>query len=814
MTRLLDLLATPVRKKPALVVLVIFLMTVVFGALASQASQDQGGFEDFASDTPAAVTNDRIAELFAGDGGLAASGISQLVVHQPDGDIMSPAGVALAAELTEKILSTPEIQAVAGAPGPGAPPVLTYADPVIGAFAAQGLDPATVPDDAIDQAYGASLAQIPEAQAAQLSVLLGGTGEGADRSSGFILVFLDTEQPYEDRLAAREALAELSGSRPDGTEVYIFDFEVLGNEVNDDIERQLGQLLIVAFALIILILVVVYRSASDVIISLLGLVFTIVWMQGMGTLLGPDFLGWTGGMSQMAMAIPILLVGLGVDYGIHLTMRAREEKAHGGGPEQSAFTAIHAVGTALLLATMTTVTGFLTNLTNPLPPLQDFGVLAAVGVAGAFVVMTGWVPAARILVDRSKVRRGKAIVRGGANDQTGALGRVAAAFTPYAVNHAFVVLGVTALITAVAAYGSTQLSTEFTQTDFFPEDSRALETFEVVTEAFGSGLDETTQVLVTGDVTSPAGFGAFVAFQQGLGQLEDVRTFNGQAAADSFVSRLGQAGLIEQAMTAGPGEAIAALRAADPSLDGVLTPDGDAALLRVQTSAGEDAEALEAELTELAASTLEPAGLELGVTSDAILIGEILEELKDSQVRGLFITLIASMLILSLAFWVRQRAAMLGVMAIATVGVTALWVLGVMAAVGIPFNVMTAMVSALAIGIGVPYGIHVVNRFLEDRETAETTLEAMQVTLQHTGGALVGSAVTTVAGFGVLVLSTVTPMKQFGLVTAITIALALIANLTVLPAMLALWNRRAVKGGNGPVVLPEVEGAEVEVPAG
>src|SRR5690606_34804611 len=113
------------------------------------------------------------------------------------------------------------------------------------------------------------------------------------------------------------------------------------------------------------------------------------------------------------------------------------------------------------------------------------------------------------------------------------------------------------------------------------------------------------------------------------------------------------------------------------------------------------------------------------------------------------------------------------------------------AAIGIPFNVMTAMVSSLAIGIGVPFGIHVVNRFQEDRATRPDVLTAMRHTLAHTGGALVGSAVTTVAGFGVLVFSSVPPMKQFGLVTAITIALALVTSVTVLPAMLALWSRRA-----------------------
>ncbi|MBS3939727.1 MAG: MMPL family transporter, partial [Actinobacteria bacterium] len=132
---------------------------------------------------------------------------------------------------------------------------------------------------------------------------------------------------------------------------------------------------------------------------------------------------------------------------------------------------------------------------------------------------------------------------------------------------------------------------------------------------------------------------------------------------------------------------------------------------------------------------------------------------------------------------------MLGVLAIGSVGVVVAWVYGLMAATGIPFNVMTAMVSALAIGIGVPYSIHVVNRFLEDRERFDDIGDAMRSTLQHTGGALVGSALTTIAGFGSLVLSDIRPFRQFGAVLAMTIGLALVTSVAVLPAMLSVYTR-------------------------
>ena len=87
--------------------------------------------------------------------------------------------------------------------------------------------------------------------------------------------------------------------------------------------------------------------------------------------------------SQMAQILPILLIGLGVDYSIHMTTRYRQELA-GGSPVHGAMaTAIRTVGIALVLATVTTAVGFLTNVTNDLPALAEFGELAAIGIAAS-----------------------------------------------------------------------------------------------------------------------------------------------------------------------------------------------------------------------------------------------------------------------------------------------------------------------------------------------------------------------------------------------------------------------------------------------
>lgn len=830
MEALLRALRATVRNHAPKAIVAIVLLTVVFGALASQAEQT-AGFENFAPDNEISQTFEAIEDEFSS----AAVQTSQLVVFAPEGgDVLSAAGVQYALHLRQRVTEIDALSAALATEQPTGP-VFTYADLVLQAAQAQQIDPTTLDDAAVDAIFAQAVEAMPEAQRGRVIQSLGEYDPATQTAAvGAAVLFLDGDLDPGAIEQARLATAQLE-EEFQGLEIRSFDFMVLSDEVMTAVQTQLSRLLGLAFLLILLILVGIYRRASDVITSLVGLVMTIVWMQGISALLGPKFLGLTGGMNEMAMMIPILLVGLGVDYGIHLTMRYREDRSHGHAPREAADTAIRAVGAALTLATITTVVGFVTNLTNPLPPLQDFGVFAAVGVLSAFVVMATFVPSVRLVLDERAARKGKlAPVPGHGEGQPGFLGRVSSAFAPYATHHPWAVLSAAALLTIAGLVASSGLSTEFSQTEFFPSDSEALETINTVQDSFGGDLTETTDVLVTGDVARPEALAALVAFEQSLTDDEDVRQVAGQAQVDSVLYRIqqitdmvaaapepgGEAPTGSEAGGPDPGAIMAllaqvdavglgspdgidpqadvaalydALLAVDPSAAAVLSRDDqggyDATLVDVSTSALTDVGQLAEDLDEDTA-VLRDAGLEADVASEGLLIDFVLDQLRSSQITSLGFTLVASMLILSLVFWVRERKPMLGVLAIAAVGIVVAWVLGLMAILGIPFNVMTAMVSALAIGIGVPFGIHVVNRFLEDRTRYASLEEAVRQTLMHTGGALVGSAITTIAGFGVLALSTVRPMQQFGIVTAMTIGLALLSSIAVLPAMLSVWSKR------------------------
>jgi predicted RND superfamily exporter protein len=213
----------------------------------------------------------------------------------------------------------------------------------------------------------------------------------------------------------------------------------------------------------------------------------------------------------------------------------------------------------------------------------------------------------------------------------------------------------------------------------------------------------------------------------------------------------------------------------------------DALLWDITTTAGEDVTDLRVGL-DAAFAPVNDAGASAVATSDNIIGDVVVNELTASQSASLFITIGVAALVLMLSFYLESRRPVLGLITIAPVALVVLWTYGLMFATGIPFGPVTATIAALSIGIGVPFTIHIARRFQEDRRANHDVDVAMRLTMRHTGGALAGSAFTTMAGFGVLITSSLTPFRQMGQVTVYAIGLSLLAAVLVLPSLLSLWD--------------------------
>jgi predicted RND superfamily exporter protein len=828
-------LAAASRRAPLVVVVTALVLTGALGALAGQVVTATGN-EGFAPEGPEVSAQERINEIFGGD---TTESTMQVIVRQEDGDVITVEGLK-AAMATEEAIRTSEVgdHLVDRDQRPG---VLHYLSGVEGAMAAQGLTIDRMTDDLVKQFYKASLdpnLSSPE-QVAFLSALVSADYDESkvSASGGLELAFVGTfpgegEAAFNAQADAEQSLAGDLAQVDTSLDVRPFSFGLLLSGF-DEFTSEVGKLFAFAFLVILVILLFVYwlspgkegswfasvrRTVTDMLVTLLTIVMAILMMQGLGYL--AEQVGIIDAFSSVTQIVPILLIGLGVDYAIHLTSRYREEIGSGESVDGSMTGAVTSVGVALFLATVTTVVGFLTNVFNPVPALKDFGILAAIGIVVAFLLMLTFVPAIRILLDRRAERHGTLPVGSLQTHGERALPKLMEKLALLSEHAAIPTLVVAVLLGAAGFYGFSQLETRFSFTDFLPEDSPYVGTLNILTDDFAGGFGETTQVLVEpttdkaidGDVHN-----ALVAANAELPQVADVSSF--ETSQGEVVNATSPLSILQSMFANGPANAppevlaatqqvgmgqdlmvpagadvtplYEALLAADPEQAGrvISIQDGEvnALLWSITTTAGEDVTDLRAGLGD----TFQPVN-DLGAsaigTSDNIVGDAVVKKLTASQSRSLFITIGVAGLVLVISFLFESRRWFLGVITIAPVALVVLWTYGLMYATGIPFGPVTATIAALSIGIGVPFTIHIARRFQEDRRANEDADAAMRSTMRHTGGALAGSAFTTMAGFGVLMTSSLVPFRQMGQVTVYAIGLSLIAAVLVLPSMLALWD--------------------------
>ena len=138
-----------------------------------------------------------------------------------------------------------------------------------------------------------------------------------------------------------------------------------------------------------------------------------------------------------------------------------------------------------------------------------------------------------------------------------------------------------------------------------------------------------------------------------------------------------------------------------------------------------------------------------------------------------------------------------GVLALLPVAVSVLLTYAAMSLTGIRLSVATSMIAAIAIGIGVDFATHTIDRLRElvgaRNGDSDTALRDMYAT---TGRALMFNFLAVFAGFGVLMVSHVPSLVQFGLLVAVAVAASFVASLTVLPALLTLVRPRFIYGPN------------------
>ncbi len=225
----------------------------------------------------------------------------------------------------------------------------------------------------------------------------------------------------------------------------------------------------------------------------------------------------------------------------------------------------------------------------------------------------------------------------------------------------------------------------------------------------------------------------------------------------------------------------------------------DGTRLRVVSRVQETAEDLErnvllSQLRDYLAEDELVAEYEARPTGVFVLYTNMINSLMRSQYTSFGIVFAAVFVMLMLLF----RSPTLGLVGMLPNIVPIAVVLAIMGFAGIPLNIITVSIAAIALGIGVDGTIHYVERLREEYALDQNLAASVKRAHITIGRAIMITAISVIGGLLIMLASLFTPTIYFGLFTAIAMAAALIGTLTILPAVILLVrpHRALLRGHN------------------
>ena len=592
-----------------------------------------------------------------------------------------------------------------------------------------------------------------------------------------------------------------------------FSFSEFSEGANSNLGKEIGMLTSAALLLLAVILWFNFRSLRDTAYVTTLTVLAIAATYGLSGWL--QFFGVNMVFNAAMNSIPVLLLAIGVDYGLHVVIRIREEMSLLDSKDsierktlrdfsyearQSAVrrgTVLTSI--ALVIAIFTDMVGFLSFRFSSLSFLQVFGTVIAIGLFLVYLLSITALPALMMMFPPKKLKLEKA--------SSITIGPIANGLARLSAKPVYV--GVIAVLLLTPMYfGFQELEVGFDQRDQFDDSVPVVADFLLLSDEFQNSRSP-LYVVVDADIITPDGYVAWLAAEQVLQDSPDV------SGAPS-----GLWNVLDEAQVRNPSLGALMSNLQDDNQTSwedleaylltteqgreltasVLASDGQQTVISFQAETLDWQATIDLNERMIDALTAAEDELEsdatLRVGGRSLILAQTTSDVADSAILSTGIVAGVILLMLVGIHSVRQRdlaqGAARGFVSWIPLMMVVGWVYGLMGFTGYQINSQTVTIGALSLGLGVDYAVHFSIRLEEEVEHAPAADPHFWVANASatTGRAMWMAALTTAGGFAVLNLSSLLPLRLFGQAFVIAIALALLSSLVILPAFYSLFLKK------------------------
>ena len=539
---------------------------------------------------------------------------------------------------------------------------------------------------------------------------------------------------------------------------------------------------------IIIILAISFTTVRWVVLPLVACVSSALVMIG--------YLGWMQWpVTVVSSNFVSLLLIITLSLVIHLIVRYRElAELNSETPQFELISeTVRSKFVPCIYTAVTTMVAFGSLLVSGIRPVIDFGWMMVIGISISFVLAFTLFPAALILMPRVSHESN-------AGFTTGIISSLAN-FVHHKRNLTLVLFIVLA---GIGLSGLPQLSVDNRFIDYYKEDTEIYQGMSLIDDQLGgttpmdviidAPIDEFAEeddeeFANDGDITSNSYWfnsdglldvaeihayleslpetGKVLSIHTGMQLLEELN--DGKAYSDFKLA------VVYKRL---PAEVKKAL------IDPYLSDDGNQLRFSIRIYESDKSLKRQALLDKIQKHLTTELGLkpeQVNLSGMAVLYNNLLQSLFQSQILTIGAVFIAILIMFIILF----KAVKLSIATIVPNMIAAGLILGMMGWVGIPLDIMTITIAAISIGIGVDDSIHYVHRFREEYAIDGDYWAAIKRSHSSIGHALYYTTVTVVLGFSILALSNFIPTIYFGLLSGLAMTTALLANLMLLPVLIA-----------------------------
>jgi len=577
-----------------------------------------------------------------------------------------------------------------------------------------------------------------------------------------IIIQLAEDADYKEILTRAKNAIESRGTTY--SDMAITGASAMQHAIQENSMNNLKIIFPIAIVFVSIVLLFFNRSFKGIIIAFLPPAYALALTFGFLGVVNPE-------LSPISISVVALLMGLGVDYSIHLMNRFAEERTVEDKIVRMEKT-LKFTGKAVLLSTITTMIGFGSLMISSMSPMVSFGFACTVGILFCFISAIILVPCLALLLKFEKTDK---II-------------IWKRFAKFAIDNRHRILIIASVLAIMSLIVLPQVKTDVNYMDLAPEGIPEIEKLEEYSANFGSGTNFNAVLIETDPhgLEYPEVIEAIYSLEREI-EKEGVTVFSIADELKKINEVLERETIIKRLVDLVGVEQIIFDRVAKT---GIVDEDFSKTIIIVSIPVGKSVDELDvivSRIDYIVSTTHIPRNGRVSQLTgqDAIYVA-INKKLTDEQTRSMIIALLLVLAALIIIF----NSSLYGLLTMIPVGFVLIWEPGFLVIFDIPLSVVTISIASIMIGIGIDYGVHITQRVREGLEDGLPKLEATRIAIEKTGLSLVEAAATTIAGIMAIYFVNIPALQQFGLLVLFMTALSCIAAALILPVF---YNLKHVK---------------------